>query len=80
MIFNPAAEVPADVISKVISLSSAIDTFDDVNVVVVAAVTLVFSVASIESLFAPSILVPLDLISTVTNPDVDAVATDDLGI
>jgi len=74
------AVVPAPTISKVISLSSAIDTFADVNVVGVAAVTLVFSVASIDSLFAPSILVPFDLISTVTNPEDDAAATDALGI
>ena len=44
--------------------------------VAVAAVTDVFSLASIDNLLPPSIDVPLRLISTVTKPDEDAVDKD----
>jgi hypothetical protein len=66
--------------SKVISASSEMLVGLVARVVAVAAVVLVFSFASILSLFAPRILVPLTLISTVGKPLVDAVFTDALGM
>ena len=64
--------------SNVSSASSVIDV--SANVVGVAAVVLVFSPASIESLFTPNIEVPFSFISTVTKPEEELCETDALGI
>jgi len=74
--FNPFASVPAVSISIVISSSSANVVVD--NTAGVAAVTLVFSLASMVNVVL-KILVPFLLISIAGLPDVLAVASDALG-